>query len=197
MGKGGVTVDREGHSVTIADDLARETRVNGEPSEAGAPSEDLNLPQRNLYVCFKSFPTHEKLTSSVMWNQSEPYFNYKSQFPLLMSPDMIDRLEKFTFVLEVWDEVNAGRSDLVGIVKMPLASFVYSIRTTEDDIYSLNFLAEQHNMYPLTINDEFLPIYSPKHGQNVGTLKVALSLGTPSQVNRLIQKEGELERART
>ena len=59
-----------------------------------------------------------------------------------MTPEIIDKLEKFTFVVEVWDEVTPGRSDLVGLVKIPLASFVYSIRTTEDDIYSLNFLAE-------------------------------------------------------
>jgi len=70
------------------------------------------------------------------------------------------------------------------------------MKTTEDDIFSLNFLAEQHNMYPMVISDNFLPIYSPRHGQNVGTLKVLLALGTPSQVNRQIQKDQELERTR-
>lgn len=113
-----------------------------------------------------------------------------------MTPDVIDKLEKFTFVLEVWDEVSPSRSDLVGLVKYPLASFCYSMRTTEDDIFSLNFLAEQHNTYPMVITDEFLPIYSPRHGKNVGQLKVLLALGTPSQVNRQIQKESMLDRTR-
>lgn len=48
----------------------------------------------------------------------------------------------------------------------------------------------------MIITDENLPIYSPRHGQNVGNLKVLLALGTPSQVNRQIQKESELDRTR-
>jgi hypothetical protein len=113
-----------------------------------------------------------------------------------MTPDIIDKLEKFTFVLEVWDEVTPERHDLVGLVKVPLASFCYSLKTTEDDIFSLNFLADQHNKYPMVIADEGLPIYSPRAGRDVGNLKIMLGLGTPAQVNRQIQKETELERTR-
>ena len=187
VGRGGITFDRDGAQVEGADDLQR---ADPNASEAPAEGEDktgeekppaeLNLPERSLYVSYKAFPTLEKLTSTVMYGQSEPHFNYRSQFPVLMTPDVIDKLEQFTFVLEVWDEVSPGRHDLVGLVKIPLASFCYSMKTTEDDIFSLNFLAEQHNMYPLIITDDFLPIYSPRHGQNIGNLKVLLALGTPS-----------------
>jgi hypothetical protein len=59
-----------------------------------------------------------------------------------MSPTVIDKLEKFTFILEVWDQVSPGRDDLIGLVKIPLASFCYNLKTTHDDIYSLNFLAD-------------------------------------------------------
>ena len=113
-----------------------------------------------------------------------------------MTPDVIEKLEKFTFVIEVWDQVSPDRNDLIGLVKIPLAGFCYSLKTTEDDIFSLNFLAEQHNVYPMVVSDELLPIYSPKHGKNIGTLKVMLAMGTPIQVNRQIQRENELERAR-
>ena len=51
-------------------------------------------------------------------------------------------------------------------------------------------------MYPMVITDDYLPIYSPRHGQNVGKVKVMLALGTPSQVNRQIQKESEMDRTR-
>jgi hypothetical protein len=78
-----------------------------------------------------------------------------------MTPQFIEKLEKFVFILEVWDNITPERDDLVGLVKIPLASFCYSLRTTEDDIFSLNFLADQHSMYPLTIVDDALPIYSP------------------------------------
>ena len=160
------------------------------------PEPALEKSQRNLYVAYKSFPTLEKLCSAVIWNESEPVFGFKSQFPVLMTPDVIDKLEKFTFVLEVWDEVTPERHDLVGLCKVPLASFCYSLKTTEDDIFSLNFLADQHNRYPMVIADEKLPIYSPKYGRDVGNLKILLALGTPSQVNRQIQKEAEFERSR-
>ena len=202
VGRGGIFFDRDGMQVEGLDDLQRadpNTASEGEDREkeqADKVTVDLNLPDRNLYISYKAFPSLEKLVSSVMYGQSEPYFNYRSQFPVLMTPDVIDKLENFTFVLEVWDEVAPSRHDLVGLVKIPLASFCYSMKTTEDDIFSLNFLAEQHNLYPMIITDEFLPIYSPRHGQNVGTLKVALALGTPSQVNRQIQRESELDRTR-
>jgi len=113
-----------------------------------------------------------------------------------MSPSVIDKLEKFTFILEVWDQVSPGRDDLVGLVKIPLASFCYSLKTTHDDIYSLNFLADQHNMYPMVVNDEAVPIYSPSLGVNVGYLKVMLGLGSPVQVNRQVEREQELEASR-
>lgn len=51
-------------------------------------------------------------------------------------------------------------------------------------------------MYPMVVTDELMPIYSPKHGKNIGTLKIMLALGTPLQVNKQIQKENELERIR-
>jgi hypothetical protein len=63
----------------------------------------LDWPKRNLYISYKAFPTLEKLISTVLWGEAEPYFNHRSQFPVLMTPDVIDRLEKFTFVVEVWD----------------------------------------------------------------------------------------------
>ena len=108
-----------------------------------------------------------------------------------MSPNFIEKLENFVFILEVWDNVSPERNELVGLVKIPLASFCYSLRTTEDDIYSLNFLADQHNMYPMVIVDDSMPIYSPLIGQNVGYLKVMMGLGSPIQVNRQIEKENE------
>lgn len=119
---------------------------------------------RNLYITFKAFPTFEKLSTPVMYKQTAPVFNHGSQFPIMMSPEVIDKLDRFTFVLEVWDQINPGKDELVGLVKLPLSSFVYSIQTSEENHYSLNFLADQHNLYPLCIVDDALPIYSPRVG---------------------------------
>ena len=38
------------------------------------------------------------------------------------------------------------------------------MQTSDEEIYSLNFLADQHNLYPLCIVDDALPIYSPRAG---------------------------------
>lgn len=63
------------------------------------------------------------------------------------------------------------------------------MKTTDDEIFSLNFMADQFCLYPMIISDGFLPVYSPKKGQNIGHLKVTLAMGSPIQVNRLIAKE--------
>jgi len=110
-----------------------------------------------------------------------------------MSPTVVDNMERFTYVFEVWDSVSPGKDELVGLVKVPLSSFCYSLRTTEHDIFSLNFLADQHSKYPMVIVDDDLPIYSPKHGLNVGYLKLMMGLGSPIQVNRQIDREQEFE----
>lgn len=95
-----------------------------------------------------------------------------------MEPAILEKLEKFTFVLEVWDQISPAKSELFGIVKIPLASFCYSMKTNDEEIFSTNFLADQHCLYPMIVSDDYLKIYSPKVGSNVGELKVTLALGT-------------------
>ena len=50
----------------------------------------------------------------------------------MMTPENVEKLEKFTFVLEVWDAVTPGREEFVGLVKIPLSSFFYSMKTTDE-----------------------------------------------------------------
>lgn len=149
---GGISFDRDGRKVDIPAAVLnqptkpqkQENQQDQEPvPQEPVPEEcDLDLPKRSLFVSYKSFPTHEKLMTSVQFGQTQPCFNYRAQFPVLMSPTMIDQLEQFTFVLEVWDQVSPVRNDLIGLVKVPLQSFCYNLKTTHDDIYSLNFLAD-------------------------------------------------------
>lgn len=92
-------------------------------------------------------------------------------------------------MLEVWDSLSPAKEEFIGLVKIPLASFCYSMKTTDDQIFSLNFLADQHCLYPMMVTDGYLPIYSPRLGLNIGELQVTLALGTAIQVNRQILKE--------
>jgi len=59
-----------------------------------------------------------------------------------MNPDTVGKLQNFTFVLEVWDVKSPAQEEFIGLVKIPLASFCYSMKTTDDQIFSLNFLAD-------------------------------------------------------
>ena len=79
-------------------------------------------------------------------------------------------------------------------MKIPLAPICYSMKTTDDEVYSLNFMADQFCLYPMTVCDGFLPVYSPQLGQDIAHLKVSLHMGSPVQVTRLIQREEEEDR---
>ena len=114
----------------------------------------------------------------MVWQEKEPSFSYRSQFPLIVNPDTIEKLQNFTFILEVWDHMQPSKEEFIGLVKVPLASFCYSMRTNDDQIFSLNFLADQHCLYPMIISDGTLAIYSPRHGQNIGELTMTLALGS-------------------
>lgn len=100
-----------------------------------------------------------------MWQQDEhSAFNYRAQFPVLMTPENLEKMEKFFFVFELWDQVSPSVQEFLGLVKVPLAPLTYSMRTTDEEIFSLNFMADQFCMYPMTVSDGYLPIYSPKLG---------------------------------
>ena len=81
-----------------------------------------------------------------------------------MCPDTLEKMERFVMVLELWDQISPSVKEFLGLVKIPLSPIVYSLKTTDDEVYSLNFLADQFCMYPMTVCDGFLPIYSPKLG---------------------------------
>ena len=70
------------------------------------------------------------------------------------------------------------------------------MRTTDEEVFSLNFLADQFNLYPMILCDGYMPVYSPKLGESIGQLKVTVAMGSAIQVNRMITKETEEEARR-
>ena len=84
---------------------------------------------------YKAFPSLERLKTNVVYNTGTERtdFEHRSQFPVMMVPDTLEKLESFCFILEVWDEVCPTLPpELVGLVKIPLQSFCISMKTTED-----------------------------------------------------------------
>lgn len=111
-----------------------------------------------------------------------------------MAPETIEKMETFVLVFELWDQISPSVREFLGLVKVPMDPICNTIKTTDEEVYSLNFLADQFCIYPMTVCDGFLPIYSPKLGQNIAHLKLTVSIGSPLQVNRVIMKEQEEER---
>lgn len=70
------------------------------------------------------------------------------------------------------------------------------MKTQDEQVFSLNFLADQHCLYPMIVADGYQPIYSPRHGQSVGELALTVALGSSIQINRQIQKEQDQEKQR-
>jgi hypothetical protein len=82
------------------------------------------------------------LKTNIVWQERDPMFHYRSQFPLMMNKTAIDKLQNFMFIMEIWDHVSPSRQEFIGLVKIPLTSFCISMRTFDDQVLSLNFLAD-------------------------------------------------------
>ena len=59
-----------------------------------------------------------------------------------MTPDALEKMMKFIFVLELWDQRSPSVTEFLGIVKIPLQPICISMKTTDDEVYSLNFMAD-------------------------------------------------------
>ena len=107
------------------------------------PEDKLNVSRRNLFFQFKAFPNLEQLKTGTVWQKDgDCEFNYRSQFPVLMCPETLEKMEKFILVLELWDQVSPSVKEFMGLCKIPLAPICYSMLTTDQEIYSLNFMAD-------------------------------------------------------
>ena len=105
-----IYVQDEGKNSTLNNRVSgtdKEVKISTDLERASKESPKITLPKRNLYVQFKAFPNFEQLKTNTIWQQDEEaMFNYRSQFPVLMSPDTLDKMERFIFVLELWDQIS-------------------------------------------------------------------------------------------
>jgi len=147
---------------------------------------------RNLYIKYKSFPNGEPMSTNISWGSSTPIFNHTTQYPLFLTPDLIQRLSTGLLIFEVWDKTQAvnGQDELVGLCKVQLKSFHESLKSqVVSGAYTVHHILM--NQYPFIIIDDFVPIINPRLGQAVGSLGLTVAIGTPAQIQRLDQKEKE------
>jgi len=63
-----------------------------------------SFPKETCLSNSKPFQIFKKLKTNTIWQKDDnARFNYRSQFPVLMCPDALEKMEKFILVLELWD----------------------------------------------------------------------------------------------
>ncbi|XP_066477982.1 C2 domain-containing protein 3 [Tiliqua scincoides] len=142
----------------------------------------------NVYLNCKLFSTEETTRSAVIWGTAQPTFHFSQVTPISLTPKLLERLKNNVMVIEAWNKVHSpGKDRLLGLVKLPLHQFYVSFR--DPKISNLLLQAQ----YPVLAVDGFMPVVDVFSGNNSGSLKVILAMGSAEQVvalQRLKNEEG-------
>ena len=135
---------------------------------------------RNCYLVCRMFWCDDIARSQVCWGNLDPQFGFSQMAPVLLTKSLLERMRNNFMIIEVWDKKTSSENDhIVGIVKLPLHQFYLSYR---DRRVAASLLRSQ---MPVVSVDSFMPIVNPFTGQQYGSLKVVLALGSVEQVNYL------------
>lgn len=147
-------------------------------------------PPCNVYLNCKLFSTEEVTKSVIAWNTTQPVFNFSQMIPVSLSPKYLERLKNNVMVIETWNKVrNPGQDKLLGLVKLPLHQFYMSFK---DPKISRLLLDAQ---FPVVAVDSYMPVIDVFSGQQNGSLRVFLAMGSSDQIialQRLKNEEGIL-----
>lgn len=162
-------------------------KINTLPQNALHDVQDPNILQgqsqsnvRNIYLHCRMFWCDQSVSSSVCWGTNDPQFNFVQVSPVLINPNLLERMRNNYLIIEVWDKKTTTPNDeLVGIVKLSLHQFYLSLRNKR--ITSALLKAQ----YPIIAHDYFVPIVDPLSNCQHGQLKVLLAIGSVEQVSTL------------
>lgn len=144
----------------------------------------------NVYFNCKLFSTEEVTRSVIAWGTTQPVFNFSQVIPVSLSPKYLERLKNNVMVIETWNKVRSpGQDKLLGLVKLPLHQFYMSFK---DPKISRLLLDAQ---YPVVAVDSYMPVIDVFSGQQNGSLRVFLAMGSSDQImalQRLKNEEGTL-----
>ncbi|XP_045433558.1 C2 domain-containing protein 3 isoform X2 [Pipistrellus kuhlii] len=147
-------------------------------------------PSCNVYLNCKLFSTEEVTRSVIAWSTTQPVFNFSQVIPVSLSPKYLERLKNNVMVIETWNKVRSpGQDKLLGLVKLPLHQFYMSFK---DPKISRLLLDAQ---FPVVAVDSYMPVIDVFSGQQNGSLRVFLAMGSSDQImalQRLKNEEGTL-----
>ncbi|XP_036114501.1 C2 domain-containing protein 3 isoform X6 [Molossus molossus] len=106
--------------------------------------------------------------------------------PVSLSPKYLERLKNNVMVIEIWNKVRSpGQDKLLGLVKLPLHQFYMSFK---DPKISRMLLDAQ---YPVVAVDSYMPVIDVFSGQQNGSLRVFLAMGSSDQIIALQRLKNE------
>ncbi|XP_059149560.1 C2 domain-containing protein 3-like [Physella acuta] len=150
------------------------------PALVKPPVEGRDAVVRNTYLVCRMFWCNDSVHSNVCWGTLNPEYNFLQVAPVIMTPQLLERLRDNYMIVEVWDKKVASENDkLIGIVKLSLHQFYMSFR--ERKIANALLKSE----YPVMALDNYMPIVDPFSGLHFGQLKVVLAMGSEPQVATL------------
>ncbi|XP_053162073.1 C2 domain-containing protein 3 isoform X3 [Hemicordylus capensis] len=144
----------------------------------------------NVYLNCKLFSMEEATRSAVIWGTTQPTFSFSQVTPISLTSKHLERLKNNVMVIEAWNKVHSPGGDrLLGLVKLPLHQFYVSFK---DPKISHLLLQAQ---YPVIAVDGSVPVVDVFTGNQSGSLKVILAMGSAEQVvalQRLKREEGAM-----
>lgn len=145
-------------------------------------------PPCNVYLNCKLFSTEEVTRSVISWGTTQPVFNFSQMIPVSLSSKYLERLKNNVMIIETWNKVRSpGQDKLLGLVKLPLHQFYMSFK--DPKISRLLLDAK----YPVVAVDSYMPVIDVFSGQQNGSLRVFLAMGSSDQImtlQRLKNEEG-------
>ncbi|KAM8815755.1 C2 domain-containing protein 3 isoform 2-T2 [Rhynchonycteris naso] len=145
-------------------------------------------PPCNVYLNCKFFSTEEVARSAIAWDMTQPVFNFSQVIPVSLSPKNLERLKNNVMVIETWNKVRSpGQDKLLGLVKVPLHQFYMSFKDPKISRLLLNA------QYPVVAVDSYMPVIDVFSGQQNGSLRVFLAMGSSDQIMELRRLKNEEE----
>ncbi|XP_054997908.1 C2 domain-containing protein 3 isoform X2 [Sorex araneus] len=145
-------------------------------------------PPCNIYLNCKLFSTEEVAKSAIAWGTTQPVFNFSQVIPVSLSSKYLERFKNNVMIIETWNKVRRpGQDKLLGLVKLPLHQFYMSFK---DPQISHILLDAQ---YPVVAVDSSMPVIDVFSGQQNGSLRVFLAMGSAEQIMALQRLKNEEE----
>ena len=155
---------------------------------------DMNV-FRNSFIQYKDFPRGRTQKTTTEFNSNNPIFNHKAYFPILVRPDLMEQLGKFSFLFEVRDQVTTDNQAIIGFTKLSLNCFFKSLVFKENGYLNTSHFEDAANQYPMVGYDDRADIMDFS-GKCVGWLQITMALGSPTQVNFFDRIQQERDKAR-